>query len=250
MDNRIVAIGDTDTAKSSCLVEAYRSMCAGIQDRRTIRSNSIHIERNSELDRLQRCTNMTSENHEYKWFVCINDTRLFTMRWYDTVGGSIDPSSRWHADTVAKIRQADYVFAFFSCDELVKKNTADLRRTAKKVEMTLNTVMEGHAGKTKLVICLSKSDTVTAEQKQEIVSIFANVRGSVIGIPTMPYFVSTVEGHGFHSPMGPLLMAMDECLAKYQCGLSRLDVVNKVRASATDHALDAWKNHYSTGAWA
>ena len=182
--------------------------------------------------------------------LCLNGNRLFTLYWYDTVGDSIDPRNRWHQDTVANIGKADYVLAFFSCDELVKSDASTLRRTAKKIEMTLNTVMEANTNRVRLVICLSKSDTINQQQAQEIRSIFANVRGSVTGIPTTLYFVSTRDMHEFNSPMGPLLMIVDECLENYQTGLSKLEIRSKIRANATDHALDAWKCYYYRGQWA
>jgi|GEM_PF-2026516 len=248
---RIVAIGNTDTAKSTCLCTAYGSMRGGFQERKAIVwKNSVFVGQNNELERLSRSTTMTSENREYGMDLCLNGNRLFTLYWYDTVGDSIDPSNRWHRDTVENIRQADYVLAFFSCDELVKSDATTLRRTARKIELTLNTVMEANTSGLKLVICLSKSDTINQAQAQEIRSIFANMKRSVIGIPTMLYFVSTMDRHEFNSPMGPLLMVMDECLERYQMGLSKLEIRSKIRATATDHALDAWKCSYCKGVWA
>ena len=248
MKYRIVAIGNTDSAKSTCLATAYRVMREGIQDKKVLRKNYIYVGQNNDLERLQRSTTMTSSNHEYEMQLCINKKNLFTISWYDTVGDSIDPNNRWHADTVEHMRSADYVFAFFSCDELVKSDLQSLRRTVKKVEMTLNTVAE--AGRMfKLVICLSKSDTVTREQINEIRSIFANVRGSVMGIWTMLYFVSTSQGHNYNSPMAPLLMVVDNCLQKYEYYLPKLDIGGKMRVSATNHAINRWKGLYTEGVW-
>ncbi len=248
MNYRIVAIGNTDTAKSTCLATAYRVMREGIQDKKVLRNNCIYVGQNNDLEYLCSSTAMTSANQGYDLQLCINRKTLFTISWYDTVGDSINPNNGWHPDTVEHIRGAHYVFAFFSCDELVKSDLQTLRRTVKKIEMTLNTAMEGGSS-FKLVICLSKSDTVSREQLDEIRSIFANVRSSVTGIRTMLYFVSTMQGHNFNSPMAPLLMAVDECLEKYEDSLSALSIGGKLRVSATNHAIDRWKGRYSSGAW-